>query len=139
MFIVDETSAASFTFGCNSFSQPFTTIVQETRGGQTKKLLATQLQNSYMPVYRTGPSSTRASLPLSTRQYYSRKSFVCTISAHQSLWLRIPSDAAGIDVCTFSGQLIRRYSTREYRNHEVSLKDIPGLIHGVVIINYVTR
>jgi hypothetical protein len=51
MFTVID-SDASFTFGFYHWDMPFTTIVEETRGGATKKLLRTELMNYHLPLYR---------------------------------------------------------------------------------------
>jgi len=51
MFTVID-SDASFTFGFYHWNQPFTTIVEETCGGQTKKLLRKDLANYHLPLYR---------------------------------------------------------------------------------------
>jgi len=53
MFTVID-SEASFTFGFYHWKYPFKTIVQETRGGQTRELLRTELTNYHLPVYRAG-------------------------------------------------------------------------------------
>jgi hypothetical protein len=53
MFTVID-SDASFTFGFYHWNQPFTTIVEETRGGVTKKLLRTELADYHLPLYRAG-------------------------------------------------------------------------------------
>jgi hypothetical protein len=47
-------SEASFTFGFYHWKHPFTAIVEETSGGETKKLLRTDLANYYLPLYRSG-------------------------------------------------------------------------------------
>jgi hypothetical protein len=54
MFTVVD-SDASFTFGFYHWNQPFTTIVEETRGGETKRLPRTGLVNYHLPAYRAGP------------------------------------------------------------------------------------
>jgi len=53
MFTVID-SEASFTFGFYHWKYPFKTIVQETRAGQTRELLRTELTNYHLPVYRAG-------------------------------------------------------------------------------------
>ena len=47
-------SDASFTFGFYHYSGPFTTIVEETVGTQTKTLLRKDLTNYHLPLYRSG-------------------------------------------------------------------------------------
>jgi hypothetical protein len=50
-------SAASFTFGFYHWKYPFTTIVEETVGTETRKLLRTELTNYHLPLYRAfGPA-----------------------------------------------------------------------------------
>lgn len=51
MFTVID-SDASLTFGFYHWNQPFTTIVEETRGGQTKSLSRKSLTGYHLPVYR---------------------------------------------------------------------------------------
>jgi hypothetical protein len=53
MFTVID-SDASFTFGFYHWQHPFTTIVEESIGAATKKLLRTDLANYHLPLYRTG-------------------------------------------------------------------------------------
>jgi hypothetical protein len=53
MFTVID-SDASFTFGFYHWQHPFTTIVEESIGAETKKLLRTDLANYHLPLYRTG-------------------------------------------------------------------------------------
>jgi len=45
-------SDASFTFGFYHWNQPFTTIVEETVGNETKTLLRKDLVNYHLPLYR---------------------------------------------------------------------------------------
>lgn len=47
-------SDASFTFGFHHWDLPFTTIVEETLGGKTKRLSRKELKDYHMPVYRSG-------------------------------------------------------------------------------------
>ena len=47
-------SDASFTFGFYHWNLPFTNIVEETLGGQTKRLARKDLKNYHLPVYRAG-------------------------------------------------------------------------------------
>ena len=47
-------SDASFTFGFYHWSLPFTTIVEETVGTETRTLLRKDLTNYYLPLYRAG-------------------------------------------------------------------------------------
>ncbi len=54
MFIIKDGSEASFTFGFYHWNLPFTTIVEETVGGETKRLLRKDLANYHLPVYRAG-------------------------------------------------------------------------------------
>jgi hypothetical protein len=51
MFTVTN-SDASFTFGFYHYDTPFTTIVEETVGNETKTLLRTDLTNYHLPLYR---------------------------------------------------------------------------------------
>jgi hypothetical protein len=51
MFTVVD-SDASFTFGFYHWNEPFTTIVEETRGGVTKSLLRKDLANYHLPLFR---------------------------------------------------------------------------------------
>jgi hypothetical protein len=53
MFIVKD-SQASFTFGFYHHDTPFTDIVEETLGGETRKLPRKDLVNYFLPVYRSG-------------------------------------------------------------------------------------
>ncbi len=53
MFTVAD-SDASFTFGFYHWNLPFTTIVEETIGGTTKRLPRKELVNYHLPVYRAG-------------------------------------------------------------------------------------
>jgi hypothetical protein len=56
MFTVID-SEASFTFGFYHWQHPFTTIVEETEGAETKKLLRKDLINYHLPLYRAfGPA-----------------------------------------------------------------------------------
>ncbi len=52
MFIVDATSEASFTIGFYHFNLPFTTIVEETRDGETRRLERKDLKQYHLPIYR---------------------------------------------------------------------------------------
>jgi hypothetical protein len=54
MFIVSGGSVASFTFGYYHWNLPFTTIVQETVGNETRTLSRKELANYHLPVYRAG-------------------------------------------------------------------------------------
>jgi len=54
MFIVDSTSQASFTFGLYHTDLAFTTIVEETRGGVSARLLGKDLSPYHLPLYRSG-------------------------------------------------------------------------------------
>ena len=45
-------SDASFTFGFYHWNLPFTTIVEETAGNETRKLLRTNLTNYHLPLFR---------------------------------------------------------------------------------------
>ena len=47
-------SDASFTFGFYHWNMPFTTIVEETVGGKTKRLPRRTLAKYHRPVYRAG-------------------------------------------------------------------------------------
>jgi hypothetical protein len=47
-------SEASFTFGFYHWNQPFTTIVEETLGGETRTLPRKDLENYHLPLYRSG-------------------------------------------------------------------------------------
>jgi hypothetical protein len=51
MFTVTN-SDASFTFGFYHYNTPFTTIVTETAGGETKTLLRKDIANYHLPLYR---------------------------------------------------------------------------------------
>jgi hypothetical protein len=51
MFTVTN-SAASFTFGFYHWNSPFTTIVEETVGSETRTLPRKDLVNYYLPLYR---------------------------------------------------------------------------------------
>jgi len=53
MFTVVD-SDASFTFGFYHWNQPFSTIVEETRDGQTKRLKRQSLEAYHLPIYRAG-------------------------------------------------------------------------------------
>jgi hypothetical protein len=53
MFTVID-SDASFTIGFCHWDQPFTTIVEETRGKETRTLLRKDLTNYHLPLYRAG-------------------------------------------------------------------------------------
>jgi hypothetical protein len=53
MFTVID-SDASFTLGFYHWDQPFTTIVEETRGKETRTLLRKDLTNYHLPLYRAG-------------------------------------------------------------------------------------
>jgi hypothetical protein len=54
MFIVTGGAQASFTFGFYHWNLPFTTIVEETLGGKTKRLPRNALADYHLPVYRAG-------------------------------------------------------------------------------------
>lgn len=58
MFTVVD-SDASFTLGFYSWTQPFTTIVEETRAGETRALARTALERGHLPIYRTGDAPSR--------------------------------------------------------------------------------
>jgi hypothetical protein len=62
MFTVVD-SEASFTFGFYHWNHPFTTIVEETVGGETKKLLRKDLVNYHLPLYRAFGPGEAAGLP----------------------------------------------------------------------------
>jgi hypothetical protein len=47
-------SEASFTFGFYHWNQPFTTIVEETSGGQKRLLSREALERYHLPLYRSG-------------------------------------------------------------------------------------
>jgi hypothetical protein len=47
-------SDASFTFGFYHYNLPFTTIVEETVGGETRTLPRKDLAEYHLPVYRAG-------------------------------------------------------------------------------------
>ena len=47
-------SEASFTLGFYHWNQPFTTIVEETVGSETRTLLRKDLVDYHLPVYRSG-------------------------------------------------------------------------------------
>jgi len=51
MFTVAD-SDASFTFGFYHYNLPFTTIVEETRGGKTATLARKELSDYHLPLYR---------------------------------------------------------------------------------------
>ncbi len=51
MFTVVD-SDASFTIGFYHWNLPFTTIVSETRNGETKTLARTELKDYHLPIYR---------------------------------------------------------------------------------------
>ena len=53
MFTVVD-SEASFTIGFYHWNQPFTTIVEETLGGETRTLPRKGLGHYHLPVYRAG-------------------------------------------------------------------------------------
>jgi len=50
-------SDASFTFGFYHWNLPFTTIVEETVGNETRTLLRTGLTNYHLPLYRASGAS----------------------------------------------------------------------------------
>jgi hypothetical protein len=57
MFVVDESSEASFTFGLHWQAPPFSRIVQETHDGQTRTLGLKDIKfgsNWHLPIYRSG-------------------------------------------------------------------------------------
>jgi len=54
-------SDASFTFGFYHWNLPFTTIVEETFGNETKTLSRTNLTNYHLPLYRASGASKAAS------------------------------------------------------------------------------
>ena len=56
MFTVTD-SDASFTFGFYHWNLPFTTIVEETVGNETKTLLRRDLMNYHLPLYRASGAS----------------------------------------------------------------------------------
>jgi len=51
MFAVTN-SEAPFAFGFHHWKLPFTTIVEETVGNETKKLQRNDLTNYHLPLYR---------------------------------------------------------------------------------------
>jgi len=51
MFLVTN-SDASFTYGFYHWNQPFTTIVSETQGGETRTLLRKDLADYHLPLFR---------------------------------------------------------------------------------------
>ncbi len=53
MFIVKD-SEASFTVGFYHYNLPFTNIVEETLGGETKTLSRKEVNGYHMPLYRSG-------------------------------------------------------------------------------------
>lgn len=53
MFTVVD-AKASFTFGFYHWNLPFTTIVEETVGGTTRRLPRKDLVHYHLPVYRAG-------------------------------------------------------------------------------------
>ena len=50
-------SDASFTFAFYHYNQPFTTIVEETRGNETRTLSRKDLTNYSLPLYRASSAS----------------------------------------------------------------------------------
>jgi hypothetical protein len=50
-------SDASFTFGFYHWNLPFTTIVEETAGGETRRLPRSDLTNYHLPLYRASGAS----------------------------------------------------------------------------------
>ena len=50
-------SDASFTFGFYHWNLPFTTIVEETVGSETRTLLRRDLTNYHLPLYRASCAS----------------------------------------------------------------------------------
>jgi hypothetical protein len=50
-------SDASFTFAFYHYNQPFTTIVEETRGNETRTLSRKDLTNYHLPLYRASGAS----------------------------------------------------------------------------------
>lgn len=50
-------SEASFTFGFYHWNRPFTTIVEETVGNETKTLLRNELTDYHLPLYRSAGAS----------------------------------------------------------------------------------
>ena len=58
MFTVID-SDASFTFGFYHWNQPFSTIVEETRGGETRRHLRDALENYHLSLYSARGSSAR--------------------------------------------------------------------------------
>jgi hypothetical protein len=50
-------SDASFTFGFYHWNLPFTTIVEETVGNETRTLLRNGLTNYHLPLYRASGTS----------------------------------------------------------------------------------
>lgn len=50
-------SDASFTFGFYHWDLPFTTIVEETAGNETRRLLRSELMNYHLPLYRASGAS----------------------------------------------------------------------------------
>ena len=50
MFKVTD-SQASFTFGFYHYDLPFTTIVEETAGNETRRLWRTNLVHYHLPLY----------------------------------------------------------------------------------------
>ncbi len=57
MFIVKDNAQASFTLGFYHHRTPFSTIVEETIGDQTRRLPRKSLVSYHLPVYRTGQSN----------------------------------------------------------------------------------
>lgn len=53
MFVVKD-AQASFTFGFYHYNLPFTTIVEETQRGETRRLLRSDLSGYHLPLYRAG-------------------------------------------------------------------------------------
>jgi hypothetical protein len=56
-------SEASFTFGFYHWKFPFATIVEETVGTETKKLMRTELTNYHLPLYRASEGGIAGSGP----------------------------------------------------------------------------
>jgi len=53
MFKINN-SEASFTYGFYHWNLPFTTIVEETVGSETRTLQRTNLLQYHLPLYRSG-------------------------------------------------------------------------------------
>jgi hypothetical protein len=62
MFTVVD-AEASFTFGFYHWQLPFTTIVEETRGGETRTLPRQGMPGYHLPLYRAGAADNEASAP----------------------------------------------------------------------------